>query len=403
MRDLAILGGRPAAEREIPINQPTLPSIDQVNEPLGEVLRSGNVTNDRFVRELEERARDYLGARHAVAVSSCTSGLILGLQALGLDRPRVVVPSFTFPATAHAASWNGLDPVFADCEEGTFNLSVESAAEAIDEETGALVAVPIFGNPVRGDALRELARRHRLPVVFDAAHALGATRNGKSISEDADITVYSLAPTKVVPAGEGGIVATDDDDLARRLRIGRNYGNPGNYDCELPGLNARMSEFHAVMALYGLERLDAAIDRRERLVGRYRERLGGIAGIRFQQVRPGDRCTYNYFAVAVEESEFGLDVEELARALRSERIGCRRYFHPPLHRQRFYAGRRADPGRLAVTDRVADRVLCLPLYTHLEWDDLDLVAEVIAEIHARADVVRDAISGPIARSAGGAR
>lgn len=403
MRNLAILGGSPAAEREIPMNQPTLPTIDQVNGALGEVLESCQVTNNRFVRELEARAQAYLQVRHAIAVSSCTSGLMLGLQALGLTRRRVVVPSFTFPATAHAVSWNGLDPVFADCDEETFNVAVDSVRDRIDEQTGALIAVPIFGNPVQGEELRTLARRHRLPIIFDAAHALGARRNGQSISADADIAVYSLAPTKVVPAGEGGIVTTNDDGLAHRLRIGRNYGNPGDYDCEFPGLNARMSEFHAVMALFGLERLDDAIEKRVQLVARYREALQEVPGIGFQKVRPADRCTYNYLAVTVEPEEFGLDVEELARALRSENIGCRRYFYPPLHRQRIYTASYAEDGTLEATDRIADRVLCLPLYTHLALDEVDKVASVVSEIQAGARAVRRVLQGPIVRSVGGVR
>ena len=229
MRQLAILGGRPAAERKIPMNRPALPKIDQVHEALGEILSSGQVTNNRFVRELEERAREYLGVRHAIAVSSCTSGLMLSLQALDLSRPRVVVPSFTFPATAHAVSWNALEPVFADCEEGTFNLSLDSAEANIDHRTGALIAVPIFGNPVRGTELRKLADSHGLPIVYDAAHALGALHEGQPISRHADLAVYSLAPTKVVPAGEGGIVTTEDDELApRRIFPWNPRGRPRN-------------------------------------------------------------------------------------------------------------------------------------------------------------------------------
>jgi dTDP-4-amino-4,6-dideoxygalactose transaminase len=164
-----------------------------------------------------------------------------------------------------------------------------------------------------------------------------------------------------------------------------------------------MSEFHAVMALFGLERLDAAIVRRGELVSRYRGLLEGIPGVGFQQIRDGDRCTYNYFAICVEPDRFGLDVTELAQALRAENIGCRRYFYPPMHRQRIYAGKDMDAAGLEVTDRVADRVLCLPLFTHLEFEELDLVAEVVQEIQERAPVVRETLSSPVVRSVGGVR
>jgi dTDP-4-amino-4,6-dideoxygalactose transaminase len=390
-------------EQEIPINQPTLPSIDEVHDSLGEVLESRQVTNHRFVRRLEDRAREYLGVKHAVAVSSCTSGLILGIQALKTQQHRVVVPSFTFPATAHAVSWNGLEPVFADCEEGTFNVAMDSLESLIDVRTGALVGVPIFGNPLRGRALRELADQHGLPVVYDAAHAIGAKEEGRGISEYADVAVYSLAPTKILPAGEGGIVTTNDEALARRLRIGRNHGNPGNYDCEFAGLNARMSEFHAVIALYGLEQLEAAIERRTALVARYRGRLADVPGLRFQEVLPGNRCTYNYLAVAVEDQDFGLDADDLAQALRAENVGCRRYFYPPMHRQRIYASSVKEPGRLSRTDSVAGQVLCLPLYSHLAYDDLDRVCDAVIGIQAQSAAVRQTLDGTNLRSAAGGR
>ena len=403
MRQLAVLGGRPVAEREIPINQPTLPTIDQVKASFGEVLRSAQVTNNRFVHELEERAQEYCGINHAIAVSSCTSGLMLAIQALQLRRKRVVLPSFTFPVTAHVVGWNHHQPVFADCDEGTFNLTEESVTEAMDERTGALLAVPIFGNPVPGSALCGLARRRRIPIIYDAAHALGALSQGKPVSTFADFAVFSMAPTKLVAAGEGGIVTTDDDELARLIRIGRNYGNPGNYDCEFAGLNARMSEFHAVLALFGLERLDDAIRQRTKLVAKYRELLASVPGVRFQEIRQGDRSTFNYFAILVDPEPFGLTTPELLEALQAENIGSRRYFYPPLHRQRIYAEAAAVNGNLAITDRVADRVLCLPLFTHLPMRDLEKVAETVAEIQSQAPAVRRALARPLTQTAGGSR
>ena len=325
---------------------------------------------------------------------------MLALKVLEVRRPRVVLPSFTFPATAHIVDWNRLTPKFADCEESTFNLAPDSAERLLDDQVGALLAVPIFGNPVRGAALRRLAERRRIPILYDAAHALGAQQQGKSVSQFADVAVYSLAPTKLVAAGEGGIVTVHDEELARRLRVGRNYGNPGDYDCEFAGLNARLSEVHAAFAIAGLRKLDRAIARRTELVARYRERLQSLPGIGFQEVLPGDRPTYNYFAMTVEPDLFGLHVAELAVALKAENIGCRRYFYPPLHQQRIYVTRPETRGDVARTDRLVERVLCLPLFTHMTLEQVDRVTGTVHEIQQRAAAVRAVLAAPVPRSVG---
>jgi len=395
-----MLGGRPAAATEIPINQPTLPSLEELNAPLRSILESAQVTNGRFVRELEERAAEYCGVPHAIAVSNCTAGLMLALKVLEVRRPRVVLPSFTFPATAHIVDWNRMTPKFADCEENTFNLAPDSAGRLLDDQVGALLAVPIFGNPVRGAALRRLAQKRRIPILYDAAHALGAQQQGKSVSHFADVAVFSLAPTKLVAAGEGGIITVHDEEVARRLKVGRNYGNPGDYDCEFAGLNARMSEVHAAFALAGLQKLDGAIARRTELVARYRERLRSLPGVGFQEILPGDRSTFNYFAMTVEPDLFGLHVSELATALKAENIGCRRYFYPPLHRQRIYVNRPETQGEAARTDRVVERVLCLPLFTHMTMDQVDRVTETVSDIQQSAAAIRAALTAPASRSVG---
>jgi len=400
MRTPAMLGGRPAAATEIPINQPTLPSLEELNAPLRSILESAQVTNGRFVRELEDRAAEYCGVPHAIAVSNCTAGLMLALKVLEVRRPRVVLPSFTFPATAHIVDWNRMTPKFADCEENTFNLAPDSAERLLDDQVGALLAVPIFGNPVRGAALRRLAQKRRIPILYDAAHAFGAQQQGKSVSHFADVAVFSLAPTKLVAAGEGGIITVHDEEVARRLKVGRNYGNPGDYDCEFAGLNARMSEVHAAFALAGLQKLDGAIARRTELVARYRERLRSLPGVGFQEILPGDRSTFNYFAMTVEPDLFGLHVSELAIALKAENIGCRRYFYPPLHRQRIYVNRPETQGEVARTDRVVERVLCLPLFTHMTMDQVDRVAETVSDIQQSAAAVRAALTAPASRSVG---
>ena len=211
-------------------------------------------------------------------------------------------------------------------------------------------------------------------MVFDAAHALGSARGGRPIGSFGAAEVFSLSPTKVVVAGEGGIVATADPDLAATIRMGRDYGNPGDYDTRFPGLNARMSELHAALALASFSRLDEHIAARVALVDRFEAAVAGVPGLRVIRPADGDTSTFKDLTVVVDAHAYGLSAPELQRALDAEGIDSRRYFHPPIHRQRAYQGRWADPRPLPVTEQLASSVLSPPLWSHLEPAVMDTVA-----------------------------
>jgi dTDP-4-amino-4,6-dideoxygalactose transaminase len=330
------------------------------------------------------RAAERLGVDHVVAVNSCTSGLMLSVQALTDGRPgAVIVPSFTFSATAHAVAWNGRTPRFAECTPDTFQLDPVRAAAALDDGTvSALIATHIFGAPCEALRIAEIARANGVPVVFDAAHAFGAASGGTPVGGFGAAEVFSLTPTKVLVAGEGGLVSTNDAALAEILRMGRDYGNPGDYDTRFPGLNARMSEFHAAMALESLELLDENLERRRSLAELYRSYLGGITGIGFQAVPPKDASTYKDFTVTVDPTAYGCTRDTLARALDAEGIDTRKYFSPPVHRQRAY--RHVTGECLPVTERVSERVLSLPIFPSMHEEELEQVAETISAVAAHA-------------------
>ena len=379
----AILGGRPAFPGGLSFVRPTLPAEELVLERIRTVLWTGVLTNGPFVRELEERAAEYLGVRHCVAVASCTSGLMLVLRASELSGD-VVLPSFTFAATAHAVAWNQLRPVFADVDASTLTLSPKAATASIGVRTSAILATHTFGTPCDVEALAAAADANGIRLFFDAAHAFGSRRGGTPVGRFGDAEVFSLSPTKVLVAAEGGIIATNDDQLAERCRIGRDYGNPGDYDCRFVGLNARMSEVHAVIALGSLEGLDERIDRRNRLVGSYREALGDLPGITFPSVAPGDRSTFKDFTLLVEREAFGTGAAELASALAPEGIQTRRYYTPPVHAMQAYRGTAATNGALPVTDWAAARVLTLPLWGAMTEDHVSRVVSAVARIHQAA-------------------
>jgi dTDP-4-amino-4,6-dideoxygalactose transaminase len=377
----AILGGRPLFPDGLPLARPTVANPEAVATAARTILSSGVLTNGPFVLELEARAAEYLGVRHCIAVSSCTSGLMLTLRASELSGD-VVLPSFTFSASAHAVVWNGLRPVFADIGPDDLLLDPAAAARATGVRTSAVLATHTFGAPCDVEGLGKLALRNGIRLFFDAAHAFGSRRGGTMVGGFGDAEVFSLSPTKVLIAGEGGIIATNDGTLAERCRIGRDYGNPGDYDTRFVGLNARMSELHAATALASFEDLEERIARRNELAERYRKVLGDLPGISFPAVAEGDRSTYKDFTVLIDQPRFGGDAATVARALGAEGIQTRRYYSPPIHRQRAYRSLVPANGPLPVTDAASASVLTLPLWTGMTDEQVDGVATAMARLAA---------------------
>jgi FlaA1/EpsC-like NDP-sugar epimerase/dTDP-4-amino-4,6-dideoxygalactose transaminase len=377
----ALLGGTPAFAHGLPFARPARPPIEDVMRRLEPSYECGMLTNGPLVAELEDRLAERIGVRNVVAVSSCTSGMMLVLQALTEGRGRVVMPSFTFSATAHAAAWNNCTPDFVDCSAETFQMDLASAASRL-EGAAALVATHVFGAPCDPRTVMELAQAFDVPVLFDAAHALGAVAGGSPVGGFGAAEVFSLTPTKVLVAGEGGLVTTNDDALAERIRIGRDYGNPGNYDTQFVGLNARMSEFHAAMALESLRKFAGSLERRRYLAALYRTYLEEIPGIGFQEVPTGDVSTYKDFTITVDADRFGLSRDLLAHSLKAEGIDTRKYFDPPVHRQFAYSHLAPEP--LPTTDAVAGSVLSLPMFPDLRNEHVERVADRIAALQTHA-------------------
>ena len=378
----AIDGGRPVFPDGLPLARPAIADPASVADAAAAILASGVLTNGPYVRRLEERAAEYLGARHCVAVCSCTAGLMLVLRASGLSGD-VVLPSFTFSASAHAVVWNGLRPAFADIRPDDLLLDPVAVARSAGVRTSAILATHTYGTPCDTEALGRLARDNGIRLFFDAAHAFGSRRGDKMVGGFGDAEVFSLSPTKVLIAGEGGIIATNDDSLAERCRVGRDYGNPGDYDTRFVGLNARMSELHAATALASFADLEERIGQRNLLAERYRKVLDELPGITFPAVAEEDRSTYKDFTILIDPEEFGMDAAAVAAALAAEGIQTRRYYAPPVHRQRAYRWVGPANGALPQTDRAAARVLTLPLWTGMEDEQVDGVGVAMARLAGR--------------------
>jgi len=388
----AILGGAPLFQASLPFMRPTLPPFSEIRPELEEIFQTGMVTKGRFLDAFEARLAEYLGAQHAIGVSSCTTGLMLTYRAAGLTG-EVIVPSFTFMATVHPLAWDGLMPVFADVDPDTWNLDPVEVEAAITQRTSAIVATHVFGNPADVETLEAIAQRYGLCLIFDAAHGFGSLYRGEPVGRYGDAEVFSSSPTKLLVTGEGGVVSTDDAEIARFVRVGREYGNPGNYDTEFPGLNARMQEFSAILGIRSLEALDENANRRNGLVAIYREELRDVPGLYFQVVCAGNRCSYKDFTVRVVSDEFGLSRDALVTALRAEGIDTRNYYDPPVHLHTAYrhmAGQFA--GNLAVTERLAKECVSLPIYSHMEPEKVRRVCEAVRRIHRAAPKIRDVVS-----------
>jgi dTDP-4-amino-4,6-dideoxygalactose transaminase len=389
MTSPALLGGQPAFPDGLPFFRPATPPLERVTARLAPSYERGMLTNGQLVRQFEAAAAERLGVPHVVAVSSCTAGLMLVFQALARPGTAVLMPSFTFSATAHAAHWAGAVPRFAECDVATCQLDVADAAGRLDGAS-LLVGTHVFGSPCTPEEVEQLGRQAGVPVVFDAAHGFGASRDGRPLGSFGDAEIFSLSPTKPMTSGEGGLVAVHDDDLARRVRLGVEYGNPGDYDTLFAGLNARMSELHAAVGLESLAELDDHLAVRRDLAARYTKALDGLPGITPQVVDPRDRSTYKDYTVIVDESAFGLDRDAVAVALRAEGVDTRPYFYPPVHRQQAYAG--DGPVDLPATDWLAQRVISLPLFRAMPVAAIDTIAELLARLSSRSDEVRRAVA-----------
>jgi dTDP-4-amino-4,6-dideoxygalactose transaminase len=376
----AIHGGRPAFAEKFPFIRPQLPAFKNVVADYEAIYQGGLLTNSKAVARLEGAIAERLQVKHCVAVSSCTSGLMMTMRAYGLTG-EVILPSFTFFATGHATRWNNLTPVFADCDPGHWNITPQTIEKLITRKTSAIVAVHLYGNPCDHEALEKLATKYGLKLIFDAAHGMGSKRRNRPVGSFGDAEVFSMSPTKLLVAGEGGLVTTNDAKLAEALRYMRNYGDLGAYNPRWLGLNARMQEFSATLAYNGIPMMEEKIKHRNRVANMYTELLADLPGVRFQTVDAQDTHTYKDYSIHVTQDAFGMSRDQLAEALLAENIETKKYFYPPLHQQDIYRpfyNRSLDD--LSVTEEVTGGVLSLPIYETLSDETIRTIAQTIRNL-----------------------
>lgn len=363
----------------IPIIRPTLPDLNVVRELLEPSYNDGLVTTGSLVKTLELEIKKYTGSSHAVAVSSCTSGLMLAYAAMNFpEGSEVILPSFTFAATAQAILWNRLTPVYVDCLPATMTIDPKQVIEAISPSTAAICPVTIFGLPPDISELVNISKRYAIPLIFDSAQGLGAKYKDRRLGAFGLCEVFSMSPTKVITAIEAGVLTTNNTELADKMRSLRDYGKgPDGQEMIYIGLSARLSELHAAVGLSGISNADSLINSRLRLIRSYRDRLGGLPGCSVQTF-PDDRTSSgNYFTLLIGPNA-KIDREAVYDALKAQNIQSKRYFYPPVHAQTAF---RNAPGRvvgaLPNTVSASHESLALPLFSHMTEEQQDRICRVI--------------------------
>ncbi len=383
----AILGGAPAFAEALHVGRPNLGDRARLQERIDGMLDARWFSNGGpLVMEFEQQIARTIGVKHCIATCNGTTALMLAIRGLDM-RGEVIVPSFTFVATAHALQWQQTKPVFCDIDPMTHNLDPADVERRITPETTGIIGVHLWGRSCDTTALEDIARRHGLKLLLDASHAFACSSGGRMIGSFGDAEVFSFHATKFLNAFEGGAVVTNSDEVARKLRLMRNFGFTGYDQVEYLGMNAKMTEVCAAMGLTGLESIDQFIAVNRRNHAGYRTQLAGLPGLRVLPFDQGERSNFQYVILEIDPAECPLNRDQLLRVLHADNILARRYFFPGCHRMEPY--RTLSPDFvLPVTERIAERVLALPTGTAVSHRELETIASVIRSALREAAAIK---------------
>jgi dTDP-4-amino-4,6-dideoxyglucose len=373
--DLALFGGPAAFLHTLYVGKPTVGDRERFFARLEWALDNSWLTNGGpLARELEDRVADLAGVNHCVTTCNATVALQILLRVSGVTG-QVIMPSLTFAATPHAVSWLGLEPVFCDVDPDTGCLDPEQVAAVMTPQTGAIIAVHLWGRAAPVDALSKIAAEHDVPLFFDAAHALGATAGGRPIGGFGTAEVFSFHATKTVMSFEGGAIVTDDGAFAAKVRAMHNFGIDRNKVVSDIGTNGKMSEAAAAMGLTSLDAFPETKERNRANYALYREELAGVPGIGLLPFDQNEENNYHYVILRVDESVTGLSRDRLQAILRAEKVFAQAYFSPGCHQLSPY---RTDPPlRLEHTEYLAERVLAVPNGPSVSFEDIRRVCSII--------------------------
>lgn len=367
-------------QKTIPVyvTRPSLPPLEEFIPYLEKIWESHVLTNNgEFHKQLEKALCEYLGVKYISLFCNGTIALLTALQSLRITGEVITTP-FSFVATAHALKWNGIEPVFVDIDPVTCNLDPEKIEAAITDKTTAIMPVHVYGNPCDVDAMRKIADNNGLKVIYDAAHAFGVKKDGVSVANYGDLSVLSFHATKTFTTFEGGAIVCHDEKTKDRIDKLKNFGFAGETNVIEFGINGKMNEFQAAFGLLHLKYIDSYIAKRKSVALAYRRMLKDIPGIKIMEDIQGVTHNYSYFPVFMDEDAYGKSRDAVYEILKENNIFCRRYFFPLITDFQVYKDKsQPNTATLETARKVADCVLCLPIYPGLDIASIDFIAKLL--------------------------
>ncbi len=389
---LAIFGGSPAFPEKLHVGRPNIGDREVLVRRLNEALDRKWLTNrGPLVQEFERTIARYTGVKHCIAMCNGTIALEIAIRALGL-KGEVIVPSFTFIATAHALQWQEITPVFCDVRTSDFTLDPSRIEELITPRTTGIVGVHLWGRPCDILHIEQIARKRNLKILYDAAHSFGCSYNGRMIGCFGDAEVFSFHGTKFLNSLEGGAVVTNDDDLAKKIRLMKNFGFDGYDTVIYIGTNGKMNEFSAATGLTNFEAIDQFVEVNRRNYHVYKRELAGIPGVHFVEYNEREKCNYQYIVIIIDETKTGLDCNSLVKIFHAENVLVRRYFYPGCHQMEPYRSFFPHAKMLLPnTERYSPRVMSLPTGTSVQPEQIVAMTSLLKYLLRNADSIKSTL------------
>ena len=377
--DLALFGAAPFFNQPLHVGAPNIGDRQVLLQRINDLLDRRRFTNNGpFVREFEKRLADYLNVKHVIAINNGTIALEIAIRALNL-KGEVIVPAMTFVATAHSLQWQQIKPVFCDIDANSYLMDVTQIEKLITPLTTGIIGVHLWARACNVEELQNIAQKYNLKLLFDAAHAFGCTYKGQMIGNFGNVEVFSFHATKFFNTFEGGAVATNDDLLAEKIRLMRNFGFAGKDRVIYIGTNGKMSEIAAAMGLTSFESLDHFIAMNKRNYYLYLQYLRGLNGIKIMEYDNKEQTNYQYIVLRIDERKTKIKRDQLLEILMAENVIARRYFYPGVHRMEPYRSYQPHAGLLLpVTERVVEEVLVLPTGSAIDEQKIAGVCQIIS-------------------------
>ena len=365
-------------EKPIYVTNPFLVPLKKFENYLKKIWNNKWLTNNgEFHQELELKLADFLQVPYVSLTGNGTLALMLAIKALDLKGEIVTTP-FSFVATTHAICWQNCRPVFCDIESNTLNIDPQKIESLITDKTSAIMPVHVYGNPCDHENIQRIARKHDLKIIYDAAHAFNVKKKEQSILNWGDLAVLSFHATKVFNTFEGGAIICQNIEMKKKIDLLKNFGFENETTVSAIGINAKMNEFQAAFGLMQLDYVEENIKKRKAITDNYRRELADIEGISCLKISEDVRQNYSFFPILVDKDKYGLSRDELYEKLKENNVYARRYFYPLISNFPSYRGyTSAKTKKLPVANKIADQIICLPIYLELTSHQLAYIIQII--------------------------